>query len=174
MQASFDRLVREGSACGMSALRQRLDDTRENADESRARAHGKSEHRETRKEKTPRGLIMVANVETEPTGATDDTEVEPSALKRLYLATLGGGVVIQEESGKLFEYLVERGTPLEEPVRQRVVNAREKIERDVARAGKAVNRAVGRVVSRHSDPKGEEVAELSEAADRLQERMDRL
>ena len=107
--------------------------------------------------------MMVANVETEPTGATDDTAPGPSALKRLYLATLGGGVVIREESGKLFEYLVERGTPLEEPVRRHVANAREKI-----------NRAVGRVVSRHSDPKAAEIADLSAAADRLQERMERL
>ena len=107
--------------------------------------------------------MMVANVETEPTGATDDTEPGPSALKRLYLATLGGGVVTREESGKLFEYLVKRGTPLEEPVGRHVANAREKI-----------NRAVGRVVSRHSDPKAEEIAELSAAADRLQYRMERL
>ena len=106
---------------------------------------------------------MVANGETEPAGATDDTEPGPSALKRLYLATLGSGVVIREESGKLFEYLVERGTPLDEPVRQHVANARETIDR-----------AVGRVVRRHSDPKEEEIAELSAAADRLQERMDRL
>ncbi len=117
---------------------------------------------------------MVANVETEPTGATDDTEPGPSALKRLYLATLGGGIVIREQSGTLFEYLVERGAPLEEPVRQHVANAREKIDRDVARAGKAVKRAVDRLVSRHSDPQGEEIAELSAAADRLQKRMERL
>ena len=71
--------------------------------------------------------------------------------------------MIREESGKLFEYLVERGTPLEEPVRQHVANAREKIDL-----------AVGRVVRRHSDPKEEELADLSAAADRLQERMDRL
>ncbi len=116
---------------------------------------------------------MVANVETEP-AATDDTEPGPSALKRLYLATMGSGVVIREESGKLFEYLVERGTPLEEPVRQHVANAREQIARDLARAGKAVNRAVDRVVRRHADPKEEEIAELSAAADRLQERMERL
>ncbi len=106
---------------------------------------------------------MDANVQTERTGATDDTEPGPSALKRLYLATLGGGIVIREESGKLFEYLVERGTPLEEPVRQHVANALEKIEH-----------AVGRVVSRHSDPKEAEIAELSAAADRLEERMERL
>ena len=118
--------------------------------------------------------MMVAKLETEPTAETDDTEPGPSALKRLYLATLGGGVVIREESGKLFEYLVERGTPVEEPVRQHVAHAREKIDRDVARAGTAVNRAVGRVVSRHSDPKREEITELSAAVDRLQERMDRL
>ena len=117
---------------------------------------------------------MVTNIETEPAGSTDDTKLGPSALRRLYLATLGAGVVIQEESGKLFEYLVERGTPLEEPVRQRVVNAREQINRDVARAGKAVDRAVSRVVSRRSDPRGDEIAELSAAADRLQERMERL
>ncbi|MCH7748976.1 MAG: hypothetical protein E2P06_08930 [Acidobacteria bacterium] len=105
---------------------------------------------------------MGANVETEP-GATADTEPGPSALKKLYLAMLGGGIVILEESGKLFEYLVERGTPLEEPVRQHVATARETIDR-----------AVDRVVSRHTDPKGVEIAELSKAADRLQERMDRL
>ena len=105
---------------------------------------------------------MDANVETEP-GTTDNTEPGPSALKRFYLATLGAGVVIREEGGKLFEYLVERGTPLEEPVREHVANAREKIDR-----------AVGRVVRRHSDPKEEEIAELSAAADRLQERMERL
>ena len=116
---------------------------------------------------------MAEHVETESTGASDDTP-GPSALRRLYLATLGGGVVVREQSGKLFEYLVERGTPLEEPVAQYVANARENIERDVARAGKAVNRAVGRAGSRHSDPKGEEIAELSAAADRLQERMERL
>ena len=107
--------------------------------------------------------MMVANVDTEPTGATDDTGQGPSALKKLYLATLGGGIVIREESGKLFDYLVERGTPLEEPVRRHVANAREKIDR-----------AVGRVVSRHSTPKAGEVAELSAEADRLQERMERL
>jgi polyhydroxyalkanoate synthesis regulator phasin len=115
----------------------------------------------------------VANEETEP-GETHDTRPGPSAFKKLYLASLGGGVVIQEESGKLFEYLVERGTPLEEPVRQRVANARDQIARDVKRAGKAVNRAVGRVVSRHSSPKDEEIAELSAAVDRLQDRMGRL
>ena len=101
--------------------------------------------------------MMVANVETEPTGETDDTEPGPSALKRLYLATLGGGVVIREESGKLFEYLGKRGPPREAPVGRHVATAREKS-----------NRAVGRVVSRHSDPKAEEIAELSAAADRLQ------
>ena len=105
---------------------------------------------------------MVANVETEP-GTTDDTEPGPSALKRLYLATLGGGIVIREESGKLFEYLVERGTPLEEPVRRHVAGARE-----------SINRTVGRVVRRHADPKAEEIAELSATADRLEKRMERL
>ena len=107
--------------------------------------------------------MMVTNAETEPTGATAETEQGPSALKKLYLATLGGGIVVKEESSKLFQYLVERGTPLEEPVRRRVVDAREKIDR-----------AVGRVVSRHSTPKAGEVAELSAEADRLQERMERL
>ena len=105
---------------------------------------------------------MVTTVETEPS-ATNDTEPGPTALKRIYLATLGGGVVIREESGKLFEYRVERGTPLEEPVRQHVANAAE-----------AVNRAVGRVVNRHSDPKAEEIAKLSAEADRLRERIERL
>ena len=70
--------------------------------------------------------------------------------------------------------MVERGTPLEQPVRQHVADAREQVARDVKRAATAVNRAVGRVVSRHADPKEEEIAELSAAADRLQERMERL
>ena len=87
--------------------------------------------------------MMVANVETEPTGATDNTAPGPSALKRLYLATLGGGVVIREESGKLFEYLVERGTPLDEPVRQHLANARETIDR----ADRAIARRSSRGVA---------------------------
>ena len=110
--------------------------------------------------------VGTPTTETKP-GATDDTEPGPSALKRLYLATLGSGDAIREESGKLFERMVERGTPLEEPVRQHVADAREQIARDV-------KRAVGRVVSRHADPKEEEIAELSAATDRLQERMERL
>ena len=117
---------------------------------------------------------MTANADAEPTGATGDTTLGPSALKKLYLATLGAGVVIREESGKLFEHLVERGTPLEEPVRQHVASAREKIDRDVTRAAKAVNRAVDRVVTRYSNPKEKEIAELTVAADRLEERMKQL
>ena len=116
---------------------------------------------------------MVANVESEPSDATDASELGQRALRRLFLATLGAGVVFREESGKLFEYLVERGTPLEKPVRRRVATARETIARDVARADQAVRRAVGRIVSRHSDPRAE-IAELSEAADRLQARIERL
>jgi hypothetical protein len=92
---------------------------------------------------------MVAS-EVKQIGATVDTEVRPSPLKKLYLATLGAGVVIREEGGKLFEHLVERGTPLEEPVRQHVANAREQIDRDVTLAGAAINRAVGRVLRRDS------------------------
>ena len=117
---------------------------------------------------------MAENTEAEPTSTTDDTMIGPTTLKKLYLATLGAGVVIREESGKVFEHLVERGTPLEEPVRQHVANVRDRIDRDMTRAGKAVNRAVDRVVTRYSAPKEEEIAELSVAADRLQERMERL
>ena len=117
---------------------------------------------------------MVANVEVETNGAIDDTEQGPSSLKRLYLATLGAGVVIREESPRLFEYLVERGTPLEEPVRQHLANARERIDHDVERAGKAVNRAVGRVVRRYSGPKKEEIDGLSAEVDGLRERAERL
>ena len=117
---------------------------------------------------------MVANVGVETNGVIDDTEEGPSPLKRLYLATLGAGVVIREESPKLFEYLVERGTPLEEPVRQHVADARERIDRDVERAGKAVNRAVGRVVRRYSRAKEEDVEELSAEVDDLEERAERL
>ncbi len=118
--------------------------------------------------------MMVTNAETEPTGATAETEQGPSALKKLYLATLGAGVVIREESPKLFEYLVERGTPLEEPVRQHLANARERIDHDVERAGKAVNRAVGRVVRRYSRAKEDEIDELSAEVDDLEERAERL
>ena len=114
-----------------------------------------------------------ATEETEP-DETHDTKPGPSAFKKLYLATLGGGVVIQEESGRLFEYLVGRGTPLEEPVRQHVADARDQVANDVKRARNAVNRAVGQVVSRHSSPKDEEIAELSATVDCLQERMGRL
>ena len=88
---------------------------------------------------------MVAS-EVKQIGETVDTDVGPSPLKKIYLATLGAGVVMREEGGKLFEHLVERGTPLEEPVRQHVANAREQIDRDVTRAGQAINRAVGRVL----------------------------
>lgn len=117
---------------------------------------------------------MTANTDAEPTAVTDDNTPGPSALKRLYLATLGAGVVIREESGKFFEYLVERGIPLEDPVRRYVVNARDMIDSDLTRAGKAVNRAVDRAVTRYSTPKGEEIGELTVAADRLEERMQRL
>ena len=117
---------------------------------------------------------MVANVGVETNGAIDDTEGGPSPLKRLYLATLGAGVVIREEGPKLFEYLVDRGTPLEEPVRQHVADARERIDRDVEPAGKAVNRAVGRVVRRYSGAKEEDVEELSAEVGDLEERAERL
>ena len=117
---------------------------------------------------------MVANADVETNGMIDDTEQGPSVLKRLYLATLGTGVVVREESPKLFEYLVERGTPVEEPVRQHLTKARERIDRDVERAGKAVNRAVGRVVRRYSGPKEEDVEELSAEVDDLEERAERL
>ena len=117
---------------------------------------------------------MTANTDAEPTAATDDNTPEPTALKKLYLATLGAGVVIREESGKLFEHLVERGTPLEEPVRQHAATARDALDRDLTRAGKAVHRAVDRVVTRYSTPKEEEIAELTVVADRIQERMEKL
>ena len=106
---------------------------------------------------------MSDNPKTEPAGAADDTTEGPSALKKIYQATLGGGAVIKEESVKLFDYLVERGAPLEEPVRQHVANAREKIDR-----------AVGRAVNRSSNQEEEKIAELSAAADRLRERAERL
>ena len=117
---------------------------------------------------------MVANVGVETNGAIDDTEEGSSPLKRLYLATLGAGIVIREEGPKLFEYLVERGAPLEEPVRQHRANARKRIEHDVERAGKAVNRAAGRVVRRYSGPKVKDVEDLSAEVDDLEKRAERL
>ena len=97
-----------------------------------------------------------------------------SAFRTLYRAALGAGIVVREEGGRLFDYLVERGTPLEEPLRRQAVAARQKIGKDAARGGRAINRAVGRVVRRYAGPAEEEITDLNTAADDLESRVDKL
>ena len=106
---------------------------------------------------------MVANGETEPAGATDDTEPGPSALKRLYLATLGSGVVIR---GRVASSSSTWSSAVRPSTSRCVSTSPTPARRSTAPWAEWC--AATRIRKRRRS------AELSAAADRLQERMDRL
>ena len=107
-------------------------------------------------------------------GATADEEPKDSAGRRLYLASLGAGVVLREEGSRLFEYLVERGGPLEEPVRQRARQVKEDATQGAQQVGRAVDRVVGKVFGRYAGPSRDEVDELGLQVEKLGARVDKL
>ena len=103
-----------------------------------------------------------------------EKEPDRTSGRRLYLATLGAGVVIREEGRRLFEHLVERGAPLEEPMRKRSEAVKKKAAENLTRTGEAVGRAVGKAFGRYSKADKDEMADLAAQVDRLGARVDKL
>ncbi len=110
----------------------------------------------------------------EETSQPSTAEPPKASGKRLYLAALGITVVAREEGRRLFEYLVERGTPMEEPVKERSAAIQKKTREDLSRAGEAIGRAVGKAFGRYAGPNREEVADLTAKVDRLDARVAKL
>ncbi len=108
------------------------------------------------------------------TSQRQDAEPDRTSGKRLYLAALGATVVLREEGRRLFEYLVERGAPMEEPVRERSGAVKKKAAEDLARTREAVGRAVGKAFGRYSQTDKDEMADLAAQVDRLGARVDKL
>ena len=108
--------------------------------------------------------------------SSQDPSAEPakSSGKRLYLAALGVTVVAREDGRRLFEYLVERGTPMEEPVKERSAAIKKMAREDLARTGEAIGRAVGKTFGRYAGPNRDEVADLAAQVDRLDARVAKL
>ena len=108
------------------------------------------------------------------TSQRQDAEPDRTSGKRLYLAALGVTVVLREEGRRLFDYLVERGAPMEEPVRERSEAVRKKAAEDLARTRETVGRAVGKAFGRYSQADKAEMADLADQVERLGARVDKL
>ena len=103
-----------------------------------------------------------------------DAEPDRTSGKRLYLATLGATVVLREEGRRLFEYLVERGAPMEEPVGARSEAIKKKAGEDLTRTREAVGRAVGKAFGRYAHTDKDEIADLAAEVERLGARVEKL
>jgi len=97
---------------------------------------------------------------------------------RIWLAGLGALATAEEEGGKLFRQLVERGESFRGPVKEPIRSARGKVQETVdevrSRAGRTVERLesavddrVGSVLEKIGVPSRAEIADLTRRVERL-------
>jgi len=99
---------------------------------------------------------------------------QPGIGKKLYLAGLGGSVVLREGGSRLFAYLVARGEGIEEPTRQRAKALHAKAREELRQTGEAIGRSAQKVFERFPGPVRNDLSELSSQVDRLGSRIEKL
>ena len=95
------------------------------------------------------------------------SEEEATFGRKLFWASLGACVVARREGRRVFEYLVEQGSPFDEPVRQKAEKIRKDVGEDLHRAGEAVGRSVGKIFGRYAAPATEDIEDLASKVDDL-------
>lgn len=100
-------------------------------------------------------------------------EEEPTLGRKLFWASLGTCVVARREGRRVFEYLVEQGSPFDEPVRQKAKKIKKDVGEDLHRAGEAVGRSVGKIFGRYAAPAEGDIKDLANKVDDLGKRVEK-
>lgn len=106
-----------------------------------------------------------------------------ASAQRIWLAGLGALATAEEEGGKVFQKLVERGEAYEasgkakveegtEKARSRVDDARETIEQTLGSLGSQIDERVGQALQGLGIPTRDEIAELTRRVENLNARLE--
>lgn len=98
------------------------------------------------------------------------TKIKESA-HRVWLAGLGALAVAEEEGGKAFEHLVEKGEGFEARGREKFDKVKEKAEGQWEKLGGRFDAKVAAALERLGIPSGSEMAKLRRKLDELTEKM---
>lgn len=101
------------------------------------------------------------------------SEKEAPFGRKLFWASLGACVVARREGKRVFEYLVEQGSPLDDPVRRKAEKIKKDVGEDLHRAGEAIGRSVGKIFGRYAAPAKEDIEHLANKIDDLGKRVDK-